>query len=157
MYFIEDTRQKTTEHMTKNNYWKKHGHKVMRCKLPFGDYAPPPLISIDTKKNMEEIANNIGVAQDHKRFREELKTAQMYGCHLIILIENENGIRSIEDVKCWKNPRLRFSSKAITGERLAKSMLTMQERYNCEFQFCAPDEAGQRVVEILEKYSGKMD
>lgn len=154
MYFIEDTRQKTTEHITKNDYWKASGHKVMRCKLPFGDYAPPPSISVDTKKNMEEIANNIGVAQDHKRFRDELKAAQMYGCHLVILIENELGIRSIEDVKSWVNPRLKFSPKAITGERLAKSLATMQERYDCEFQFCAPDEAGQRVVEILEEYSG---
>lgn len=157
MYFIEDTRQKSEKHKIKNDWWSSNGHKVLRCKLPFGDYAPPPPVAIDTKENMSEIANNIGVAKDHKRFREELKLAQLYGCQLIILIENEENIRSIEDVARWKNPRARFSSTAITGDRLSKSMKTMELRYGVKFMFCAPEEAGEIIVKLLEEYNGRLD
>lgn len=157
MYFIEDTRQKKEKHEIKNQWWGSNGHKVLRCKLPFGDYAPPPPIAIDTKENMSEIANNIGVAKDHKRFREELKLAQLYGCKLIILIENDENIRSISDVERWRNPRLAYSKTAITGDRLAKSMRTMEMRYGVEFKFCAPEEAGEIIVNLLEEYNGRMD
>lgn len=157
MYLLEDSRQKIGKHEIKNNWWRGNGHKVLRCKLPFGDYAPPPPIAIDTKENMSEIANNIGVAKDHKRFREELKLAQLYGCKLVVLIENEDGIRSIEDVRRWKNPRAKYSSGAISGERLAKSMATMELRYGVKFMFCAPDEAGALIIKILEEYDGRLD
>lgn len=157
MYFIEDTRQKIEKHRIKNEWWRSHGHKALRCKLPFGDYAPPPKVAIDTKENMAEIANNIGVAKDHKRFREELKLAQLYGCKLIILIENEENIGSIDDVERWKNPRITYSKTAITGDRLAKSMRTMEMRYGVEFRFCAPNEAGELIIKILEEYDGRLD
>lgn len=152
MYFIEDSRQQAGKHEAKHDYWNLNGHKVLRCKLPFGDYAPPPKVAVDTKENMSEIAGNIGNAKDHKRFREELKLAQMYGCHLIILVENDEGIRCIEDVQHWQNPRRFISPNAIDGNRLYKSMVTMSERYGVEFRFCSPEDSGRIVVEILEGY-----
>ena len=152
MYFIEDSRQQAGKHEAKHDYWNLNGHKVLRCKLPFGDYAPPPKVAVDTKENMSEIAGNIGNAKDHKRFREELKLAQLYGCHLIILVENDEGIRSVEDVQHWQNPRRFISPKAIDGNKLYKSMVTMSERYGVEFRFCSPEDAGRIVVEILEGY-----
>ena len=155
MYFIEDTRQKAGHHGGKHQYWSMNGHKVLRCKLPFGDYAPPPRVAVDTKENMSEIAGNIGTASEHRRFRDELKAAQAFGCKLVILVENDEGIESVEDVRLWVNPRLEYSPKAITGERLSKAMKTMEERYNVRFEFCAPDEAGRRVVELLEEYDGQ--
>jgi len=100
---------------------------------------------------MAEIAQNIGGSTaEHNRFREECKLAQEYGCKLVFLIENEEGIRSIEDVGAWKNPRRFVSPKAIDGVRLSKAMATMQERYGCEFRFCSPEDAGRIIVEILE-------
>ena len=151
MKFIEDTRQKPEKHLAKNDWWREHGDSVLRCKIPFGDYCLPPKISVDTKADMAEIATNIGGSTaEHNRFREECKLAREYGCKLIFLIENDEGIRSIEDVGAWKNPRRFESPKAIDGSRLSKAMATMQERYGCEFRFCAPEDAGRIIVEILE-------
>lgn len=151
MYFIEDSRQQLGKHEIKHEYWNLNGHKWLRCKLPFGDYALPPKVSVDTKENMSEIAGNIG-GKGHATFRNECKLAQLYGCQLIILVENDEGIRSIEDVQHWQNPRRFISPEAIDGNRLYKSMVTMSERYGVEFRFCSPEDSGRIVVEILEGY-----
>lgn len=36
------------------------------------------------------------------------------------------------------------------GETLAKAMLTMEQEYGVHFLFCHPNEAGAKVVELLE-------
>jgi ribosome-associated protein len=107
-------------------------------------------VAVDTKENMAEIANNIGgPAAEHKRFREELKLAQEYGCKLFVLVENTDGIEILEDVVRWENPRRVYSSKAIDGPRLCKAMKTMQERYGVTFLFCRPEDAGRVIKELL--------
>lgn len=153
MQIIEDTRNKTGKHNTKHLYWSDNGDFIHRCKLPVGDYARPPKISIDTKENMSEIAGNIG-GKEHARFREECKLARDLGTHLIFLIENEDGIQSIEDVAGWKNPRRVYSPRCINGPRLQRAMLTMQERYGCEFLFCRPDQAAEIINKLLEQKDG---
>lgn len=145
---IEDSRQQIGQHEHKNNYFSHKNIKVCRCKLPVGDYALFPTVSIDTKKNMAEIAANIGGAE-HVRFREECKLAKEFGCKLIILVENTEHIRSIEDVATWKNPRARYDKRSITGARLSKAMKTMSERYDVEFMFCDPADAGSIIEGIL--------
>ena len=152
MKLIEDTRQKIGMHDVKNQYWVEHGHSVIRCKLPFGDYAIVPSIAVDTKQDMSEIVNNL--TTEHKRFREECKLAKEYGCQLVILVENEDGITQIRDIANWKNPRRFVSPKAPKGEQIMRSMFTMQERYGVRFEFCTPDEAGAKVLEILEEGRG---
>ena len=123
---------------------------MLRSKLPFGDYALPPKVAVDTKENMSEIAQNMcGSTKEHVRFREECKKAKDAGCQLVILIENEDGIRTIADVYRWENPRLQFYATACTGQRLAKTMETMSARYGVSFQFCTPLESAQRIMEIL--------
>ena len=59
MYLVEDTRQQSGKHDLKHSYFTSHNIGVVRSKLPFGDYAPVPPVSIDTKANMDEIAANI--------------------------------------------------------------------------------------------------
>ena len=149
-YIIEDTRQKQGQHNIKREWWAQHKTTVTRCRLPFGDYAAPPRVAVDTKANMSEIATNMcGTAAEHARFREECKRAQAHGCKLYFLIENEDGIEKVEDVKQWVNPRLSISPKAVTGERLMKSMITMSKRYGCEFMFCKPEEAAETILRLL--------
>lgn len=156
MKFIEDSRQQIGKHEEKHSYWNACGDKILRCKLPFGDYALPPAVAIDTKENMNEIANNIGgTASEHKRFREELKLAQEYGCKLYVLVENTDGISSIEDVPFWENPRRAYSEKAIDGFRLYKAMKTMQARYGATFMFCSPSEAAGIIKTLLGGADGK--
>ena len=152
MIIVEDSRQQAGKHDTKHASWEAHGDFLTRCALPCGDYALPPKVSVDTKASMLEIAQNIGGSSaEHGRFRRELQKAQDIGCHLYILVENDEGVRCIEDVARWVNPRLIDSPRAITGERLAKAMLTMQERYGCTFLFCTPEKAAATIYYLLER------
>ena len=144
---IEDTRQKNGKHELKHRAFDASGIRITRCKLPFGDYALAPERSVDTKENMEEIANNIST--EHARFRRECVAALTAGCQLYVLVENTNGIRSVDDVHNWYNPELKYRPTAITGERLEKSMKTMTKRYGVRFVFCSPEESGMMVVRIL--------
>lgn len=147
MVIIEDTRQKNGMHELKHSHFEEMGVQLVRNMLPFGDYAIPPRISVDTKANMYEIAQNIG--SDHQRFKRECIAARDAGCQLIILVENTDGISSVNDVHRWINPDLIYRPRAITGERLEKAMKTMAERYGVRFEFCTPEEAAQRIMELL--------
>ena len=147
MVILEDTRQKAGMHDIKHKWFDDHGVGLVRNMLPFGDYALPPAISVDTKACMEEIASNIG--SDHHRFKRECIAARDAGCQLIILVENDDGIRSVNEVHKWINPEVIYRPKAITGERLQKAMLTMSERYGVRFEFCEPEESAERIMELL--------
>lgn len=152
MHLIEDTRNQAGKHETKRTTWEAHGDTIHRCALPVGDYALFPRVSVDTKASLLEIAQNIGGnTKEHERFRRELQLAQANECHLYVLVENEENVRTIADVFTWVNPRLIDNPKAITGERLAKAMLTMQERYGCTFLFCRPDQAAGTIYYLLER------
>ena len=155
MVILEDTRQQAQKHELKHDYFAAEGIEIVRTKLPFGDYALwGSVTAVDTKANVEEIAQNIGGAE-HARFREECKLAKRCGGRLIILVENENGFYSIDDVTAWVNPNVRKTSRSIEGPRLAKAMRTMSDRYGVEFMFCRPDEAGKIIKQLLENESGK--
>jgi hypothetical protein len=147
---LEDTRNQSGKHEEKHTRWAEQGVLLTRSKIIVGDYCLPPAKSVDTKASMSEIAQNIGGGKDeHQRFIRELKLAQAIGCKLFVLIENEDGIESIEDVVHWRNPRTEYSPKCIQGPRLAKAMRTIQERYGCVFLFCRPDEAADMITDLL--------
>ena len=121
----------------------------------------------DSKYAISELIQD--VQGDHERFRDECLLAQNNGIKLIILVENEGGILrhkdyvyqnptvlKLEDLNKWKNPRSflyrygrQLHPKAMKGEQLYKICKTMTERYGVEFQFCTPQDAGKRIIEIL--------
>ena len=148
---IEDTRQQAGKHNIKHAYFDENDVGVVRCKLPFGDYAPVPPVSIDTKKDMEEIAGNI-CGNEHKRFIRECKAAKAAGCKLIILVENTLGITDLSQVHTWLNPRSCYSSKCVQGPRLQKAMETISERYGVTFWFCSPEDSAGIIVRTLKEY-----
>ncbi len=148
MMIIEDTRQKKDKHIIKNKSFESLGVEVVRRALPFGDYAYPPPIAVDTKENLQEIAMDLGV--EHERFRNECLLARRAGSQLYILIETEwDNIRTIDDVHLWYNPRLIVTRKAITGATLEKAMKTMNKKYGVKFMFCRPEEAAETIIKIL--------
>lgn len=150
MILLEDTRQQANKHRLKHEYWSSHGIEIVRTKLLVGDYMVfGGTICVDTKMSVEEIAQNIG-GREHVRFREECKLAKRIGATLIILVENTEGFRSVEDVTAWVNPNLNKTSRSIEGPRLAKAMRTMSERYGVQFLFCTPEESGGMVLELLQ-------
>lgn len=156
MWIIEDTRQQEEKHEIKHKYFSENNIELIRCKLPFGDYALPPKVAIDTKKGLAEIANNIcGAREEHQRFKRECVAARDAGCKLIFLIENDEGIANIDQVHQWKNPRSIYNPKCVQGSRLEKAMKTMSERYGCKFLFCTYSETGRKIMEILNNgYDG---
>lgn len=147
MHIIEDSRNQKGKHEEKHAVWQQMGVRLRRCKIPYGDYCLPPKVSVDTKADMAEIAQNIGA--EHKRFVAECKAAKEDGCQLYVLIENTEGIRDLDDVPRWVNPRTELSPNCIQGPRLAKAMRTIQERYGCVFMFCRPEEAADIIVDLL--------
>lgn len=144
---IEDTRQKSGMHELKHSHFEQMGVRIVRNMLPFGDYAIPPSVTVDTKADMNEIASNIG--SDHQRFKRECIAAKEAGCQLIILVENEDDIECVDDVHKWINPEVIYRPRAITGERLEKAMKTMNARYGVRFEFCKPGESAQKILELL--------
>lgn len=145
---ICDTRQKPD----KTNYITEQiesiGYRVFRSKLFVGDYqfADAGNIVVDTKQNINEIENNL--VGSHERFREECIRAKEAGIQLIILIQDQK-IKSVSDVFGWYNPRKRFSPKAVSGRQLGKMMVSMEQKYGVKFEFCTKNEVGQRIVKLL--------
>lgn len=123
--------------------------KYYVSKLYVGDYADPfnQRVVVDRKQNLTEVCGNL--CQQHERFRAELLRAQEAGIRLIIIVEHGHGIRSMEDVERWKNPRARYSPGATTGAQLAKIMRTMAERYGIEWRFCDKKETGREIIRAL--------
>lgn len=129
--------------------FENQGIKHFVSKLPVGDYInlDNPKIAIDRKQSLAEVAVNVG--QDHARFKRELERAQEYGIHLIFLVEHGGQIKTLEDVQSWNNPRLKEHPLALTGPRLYKIMLTMQNKYGIEWMFCDKRATGKRIIELL--------
>lgn len=168
MTIIEDTGQQAGQHENIRAYCEQHGIILRRQKLNVGDYIIAPKVSVDTKKGMEEVYNNL--VQDHDRFRRECIRAQEDGTRLIILIENSDGFRSLDDVLLWRNPRvdkyyekyafalaapkhgksdIRIPKPPMDNKRLVRIMETMHDRYGVEWMFCSTAETGAKVVELL--------
>lgn len=126
------------------------GCKTIVSKLYVGDYQSldNPRLVIDRKKDLQELCGN--VCQQHERFQKELRRAIDAEIQIIILCEHGEEIKCLEDVYFWDNPRIKESPKAVTGESLYKSLLTIRDRYNVRFEFCSKKETGIRIMELLK-------
>jgi ribosome-associated protein len=197
VHLLEDKAQKESKHVLKNRYWEEHGIAVTRVPLPVGDYVlvndkiadvierksnrnidikkmdfvGTYDVCVDTKFDIEEIIKDV-CGKDHARFRDECVFAQNNGIKLYVLIENDAGIKCIDDLFKWHNPRLDIMRRtdeiigyyktgrpiykkvqkhpgATRGDRLAKALLTMNKRYGVEFAFCTAKESGRKTLELL--------
>lgn len=143
-----DTREHKWERARIERQLAQLGVKTIASKLYVGDYQSwdNPRLVIDRKKDLLELCGN--VTQQHERFRKELVKAQEAGIKLIILCE-QDGIHTLEDVYFWDNPRIEESPKATTGYALYRSLKTISEKYDVDFAFCSKRETGSRIVELL--------
>lgn len=163
----QDTREQTKKHDHVLKYFAAEGIKVVRSKLYVGDYTrlDKQNVCVDTKKDLQEVYGNIIL--NNLRFKAECIRAKEAGIRLVILTNDEE-IRSLGEVHTWENPRLRkwetvkaaqekgklmqikLSPKPpVSSEQLQRAMETMAERYGVEWQFCPKAETGKRIVEIL--------
>jgi hypothetical protein len=141
-----DTREQKN-HVT--DYMNHHGIANIRSKLYVGDYArlDNQSLAIDRKQHLSEVCSNL--CQQHERFRAELLRAQQAGIRMIILVEHGHGVKTLDDVKGWVNPRLKKSPYALSGEGLYKRMCTIRDKYGVEWMFCEKRRTGQTVCELL--------
>lgn len=190
MILVEDKAQQAGKHEAKHRWFDCHDVELLQAPLPVGDYilytdAVEDVIrrktnrgvalkkmdfmgsykvTVDTKRDIQEIISNI-CGKQHGRFRDECRLAQDNGIKLYILVENLDGIRSVEDVASWKNPRAKIQKWVTTtsgqrkkvlkypdatkGETLAKAMKTMEDKYGVRFLFCRPEDAGEWISRLL--------
>lgn len=164
MIIQADTRQKKKHHILKEKFFAENGIQVVSSKMLVGDYCIPGngSVAVDTKQNINELYADM--IQDHDRFHNECVLAKQCGIKLIILVENTCGVKSVDEIKRWKNPRLFVwinqkkkaarEHKAVpkppaSNEALIKSLHTMEKEYGVIFDFCTPAQAGGRIIELL--------
>ena len=149
MVIVVDTREKPRAIVKILAEFDRQGVKVVRRALNFADYFNPdrPDVIIDRKQNLNEIAFN--VVQGRARFLREVERCNRAGCRMIVLIEHSPRIRRLEDVINWKNPRLKVSPLAVSGERLFRIMHAMGTKYGIDWQFCGKQQTGKRIIELL--------
>lgn len=141
-----DSREQKYDHII--NYFDSQGIKWVRSKCVVGDYVnlENPMVVIDRKKDLQEVAGN--VCQQHDRFVRELELAKELGYKMIVLVEEPN-IKTVNDVFGWYNWRKKTNPRAVSGRTLAKIMLTMSQKYDVEWQFTTKAKCGERILEIL--------
>ena len=152
LVLVEDTRQQTGKHDLKHEYFHRKGIKVVRSKLPSGDYSLLYSMRrvIDSKQNMTEIYGDL--IQQHERFRREADFCKENGIELIILIEDKY-VRNLDDVVHWKPSHRRKMNDGkkppVSGAQLAKVMRTFAERHGVKWVFCSPENAGRAILYLL--------
>lgn len=128
----------------------KQGIKYISSKLYAGDYIDMehPLLIIDRKQNIREIASN--VTSEHKRFKAELEKVKEIGAKMIILIEEDTidgkPIESLEDIMLWEP---KPGQGTVSGMRVYKILANWVRVYPLEVQFCNKRHTGKRIIEIL--------
>ena len=143
---VEDSRQKVGKHQQKHIGFEDLGVGLLRCKLPFGDYALPPAVSVDTKENLEEIAGNLcGSKKERDRFIRECKAAAAAGCQLVIMVETEHdgSLLDLGDIRIG-------NGMTVTGMQLHRAMTAVAGRYGVRFVLVRPEDAAKEIVRILE-------
>ena len=169
------------------------GHELMPLPLPFGDYCQITdtiaetvkrrgdkikkmdlvndiKIAVDRKNSIDEICKNLcSSKREHDRFREEAITAQKAGAKFYVVIETEEKIKSLDDIRKWSNPRLHRYNKInymhrlgkwqnvknsgsrppCDNIRLMKTMYTMAQKYSIIWVLCSPYESAEIITRIL--------
>ena len=169
MQIYIDTREKPQAIRLIEAEFRRYRIETIHEKLDFGDYWSPenPYQFIDRKQNLLELAKNCssvpkkdkdgkimrysdGTPQsDLVRFTNELRRTREAGCKLTILCEHGGQIKTIEDVKNWKNPRLAQSPLAMSGMRLYIVLSRLMQTYDFDIVFCDKRQTGKKIIEIL--------
>ena len=168
MYLIQDTREKANKKQEIDKYFKENNIKILRSKLPFGDYCRVDKmnLTIDVKMSALEVFGNL--TKDHIRFRNEIKGANDFGIGIVILIEETdfyatlNTFRQWYRIPIWKSDgwkkvgerKVRTHRKGepmtkVNVDAIVKAMITMQEKYAVIFKFTTKERCGADIINIL--------
>ncbi len=162
---VEDTRQQAGKHDHIERWMEAHGVEFAprASALSFGDYVREGSnVSIDTKKDVQELAMDVG--RDHARFVRECERAREAGYRLVVLIEEHGEYNDRSKLYTWKcyvcrrcrkcNPFkqgrcIRYRSKPMNGPTVAKIITKLEADHGVRFEFCAKRDTARRICEIL--------
>lgn len=152
---LTDTRQKVESHILKE--FDEQGILHIRTGLPTADYMAlryddkrgfylDYLMLIDTKKDLLEMCNNMCRTSEHDRLVREVERAHKLGTKEFIFLIGEKGIKTVDDIKNWKNKRTK-----VKGETLYKIMSTFKEHHGCRFIICDKKDLGKKIIQLLNE------
>ena len=166
-----DTRQQAGKHRHVDDWFTSHGVPFHYEKLDYGDYQRDDgfsNISIDTKQDMDEVAQNIG--RDHDRFVRECERARQAGYRLVVLVEQHKDYNDRERIKTWVSGVCRRcihyrnrdcvpaevttrtcmrGYKPLQGPTALKIITTIEGQYGARFMFCNKRETARTICELL--------
>lgn len=123
---------------------------------------------MDTKKDVQELAGNVG--RDHDRFVRELDRATADGKVLVVLVEEFPEFNDREKLAstwigkqclrcqaywgCLCDPNEATSCLAhkrmpMTGRRIARIIESLEERHGARFMFCDGGDTARIVCDLL--------
>lgn len=149
---IVDSREQWTQARSKDTHIKRyldrHGIEYEVRKLDCGDYMMDdnPLLSVDRKHSLEELARNLMNKSDSSRFWREVRRAHASGIKLVVLVESGPSVLEINQVPRWKSKYTQ-----VTGRRLIDEMIRLEMSYGVRWAFCSKTSTGKRIMEILEE------
>lgn len=148
---IVDSREQWTQARSKDTHIKRyldrHSIEYEVRKLDCGDYMMDsnPLLTVDRKHSLEELARNLMNKSDSSRFWREVRRAHASGVKLVVLVESGPSVLEINQVPKWKSKYTQ-----VTGRRLIDEMIRLEMSYGVRWAFCSKTSTGKRIMEILE-------
>lgn len=145
-----DSREKARAIRNIVKEFDRQGIRHISSKMYVGDYCDleRPLVIIDRKQNIAEIAQN--ATSGHDRFKRELERLDEMGAKMYVLIEQDKidgkKIDSIEDLMLWQ-PKY----GQVVGMRIYRILDAWQHKHNVEFCFCSKRNTGKEIVRLLKE------
>lgn len=157
-----DTRQQKGKHGHVDGWFETHGVPYSYRKLEFGDYMREGSnVSVDTKKDMQELAGNLG--REHARFVRELDRARDAGYRLYIVVEELQAYNDRRKIPLWVSrvcrqcrkcdPRVdkcrARRSKPMNGASMAKIIERLEADHGCRFIWCRRGDTARVICDLL--------
>lgn len=150
MIICIDTREKVRAIKNIMKEFDKQQIKYINSKMYVGDYCDMerPLVIIDRKQNIAEIAQN--ATSGHDRFKRELTRLDDMGAKMYVLIEQDKidgkKIESLEDLMLW-TPKY----GQVQGMRIYRILDAWEHKHNVEFKFCSKKNTGKEIIRLLKE------
>lgn len=127
-----------------SDYLDRHGIPWKMQKLDVGDYMlEGGSVTVDRKKNLEEVASNLLNPADRARFWKEIRLAHRLGIKLVVLVEDSKH-KAPGEILGWRS-----AYSPVTGFAVFRQMERLRLSYGVEFVFCPRRSAAKRILEIL--------
>lgn len=143
-----DSREKSRAIKKILEEFDKQDVKYFVSKLYVGDYVDleNPLVFIDRKQNVAEIAQN--ATSGHARVKRELERLKDIGGKMYFLTEQDRignkKIESLEDIMLWK-PKY----GTINGMQIYRILKAWLAKYDIEYVFCSKRNTGKEIIRLL--------